>query len=421
MSAAGPGSPLPGGRSRRSALTFIFLTILLDTIGLGIVIPVLPELITVLTKVDLSHAALYGGALAFVYAATQFFCAPILGNLSDRFGRRPVLLYSLASFGVDYLLMSMAPNISWLFVGRAVAGMSGASFSAAGAYVADVTPPERRAQSFGMIGAAFGLGFTIGPAIGGLLGGFGPRVPFLFAAGAAFANLALGAVALPESLPRESRRPFSWRRANPLGALLQIRRYPSVLGIAAAVFVWQLAHQALPSTWSYYTILKFSWSERAVGGSLAFIGLVMSTSQGFLTRALIPRLGGERRAALFGFSAAFVGYTVYAFASESWQIYLGMTTWLLGGMTYPSMNALMSRVVDKSAQGELQGAVTSLASLASIVGPLLMTQLFARYSAAGAPVRFPGAPFAASALLAVIGFALLVVATRRALPPGAAG
>lgn len=405
--------------ANRSALTFVFFTILLDTIGLGIVIPVLPELITVLAKVDLPHAALYGGALAFVYAATQFFCAPILGNLSDRYGRRPVLLFSLFAFGVDYLLMSVAPTIAWLFAGRAVAGMAGASYTAATAYVADVTPPERRAQSFGMIGAAFGLGFILGPAIGGLLGGYGPRLPFLVAAGAAFANLALGTFALPESLPLESRRPFSWRRANPLGALLQIRRYPSVLGIASAVFAWQIAHQSLPSSWSYYTLLKFSWSERAVGGSLAFIGLIMSTSQGFLTRALIPRLGGERRAALFGFSAAFVGYTVYAFASHGWQMYLGMTTWLVAGMTYPAMNALMSRAVDKSAQGELQGAVASLASLASIVGPLMMTQLFARYSAAGAPFRFPGAPFAASALLAATGFALLLAATRSALPDGA--
>jgi MFS transporter, DHA1 family, tetracycline resistance protein len=402
----------------RSALLFVFLTVLIDTIGLGIVIPVLPALIVELTGLGLARAATFGGALAFVYAAMQLVFAPVLGNLSDRFGRRPVLLFSLLAFGVDYLLMAAAPTIAWLFAGRAIAGMAGASYTAAAAYVADVTTPERRAQGFGLIGAAFGIGFIVGPAAGGLLGGYGTRLPFVVAAGAALANFVFGYFALPESLPHASRRRFDWRRANPLGTLLAIRRYPAVLGIAGAVFLWQLAHQSLPSVWSFYTLFEFEWSERDVGASLAYVGAVMVVSQGWLTRALIPRLGGERRSALCGLAGAIVGYLTFALAAAGWMLYAGLTLWLLAGLVYPSMNSLMSQRMPKGAQGELQGAVASLMSLSAIAGPPLMTQLFARFSAAPAPWRFPGAPYALSALLALAAAALFAAATRGAKGSG---
>jgi len=402
---------------RKAALLVVFLTVLIDTVGLGIVIPVLPELIVELTGLGLSRAATFGGALAFVYAGMQFVCAPIVGNLSDRFGRRPVILLSLAAFGVDYLLMTLAPTIGWLFLGRAIAGLTGASYSAASAYIADVTPPEKRAQGFGMLGAAFGIGFVVGPAVGGLLGGFGPRVPFVVAAGCALANFAFGAFALPESLPKESRREFRWRRANPLGALAQLRRHPEVFGIAGAVFLYQLAHQSMPAVWSFYTLSRFSWTERDVGASLAFVGVMMAISQGWLTRALIPRVGGERRSALLGLAAATCGYLTFALASRGWMLFAGLTTWLLVGLVYPSMNALMSRRVAKEAQGELQGAVSSLQSLSAIVGPPLMTQLFARFSASGARWYFPGAPYATSAVCTLVGAAIFFAATAGESPP----
>jgi DHA1 family tetracycline resistance protein-like MFS transporter len=397
-------TPLP----TRRALTFIFVTVLVDAIGFGIIIPVLPELIMELSGEGVSAAARYGGWLAFVFAVMQFLCAPILGALSDRFGRRLVLLFSLFSFGVDYLIMGFAPTLAWLFVGRTLAGMAGASFSPANAYIADVTPKEKRAQSFGLVGAALGMGFIIGPALGGLLGALGPRAPFFAAAGAAFANFSFGLFVLPESLPAERRRPFTWARANPAGTLAQIRKVPSVYGLMGALFLWQLGHQALPSTWSFYTIYKFGWSEAAIGASLAFVGVIVAISQGVLTRVLIPRLGGERRAATAGLMAGSLVYIGYAFATRGWMMYVCMLPWFLAGMTYPSINGLMSRQVDADSQGELQGAIASVYGLASIVGPPLMTQLFGRLSGPGAPIEFPGAAFLCAGLLAAAALVLFL-------------
>ncbi|HSY44706.1 MAG TPA: MFS transporter [Steroidobacteraceae bacterium] len=278
------------------ALVFLFIAVLVDSIGFGIILPVLPGLIMQLTGVSIDRAAVYGGRLSFVYAVMQFFCAPVLGNLSDHFGRRPVLLFALLALGCDYFVMGFAPVIGWLFVGRAVAGVAGASFTPAYAYVADITPPERRAQTFGLMGAAFGIGFIVGPAVGGLLGTLlGPRAPFFTAGTIALANVTLGYFALPESLPRESRRAFHWARANPLGTLAQVRRYPVVLLMLGALFLWQLAHQVLPSTWAFYTISRFHWTSAQVGWSLAWVGLVMAIAQGLLTRVLIPWLGGAQR------------------------------------------------------------------------------------------------------------------------------
>jgi MFS transporter, DHA1 family, tetracycline resistance protein len=398
-----------------SALLFIFTLVLIDAIGFGIILPVLPGLIMQLTGVGIDRAARYGGWLSFVYALMQFFCAPVLGNLSDRFGRRLVLLYSVLSLGIDYLIMGFAPTIGWLFVGRAIAGMAGASFTPAYAYVADITPPEQRAQNFGLMSAAFGVGFILGPAIGGLLGSFGPRAPFFAAGALALANFAFGCFALPESLPPEKRRPFHWARANPLGTLRQMRRYPVVLLMLGALLLWQLAHQVLPSTWNFYTIAKFHWTSAQVGASLAFVGLLMALAQGVLTRVLIPWLGGERRAALVGMAAAFVAYVGYALATRGWMMYaVGLTTFFFA-LTYPSMNALASQQIPANAQGELQGAVASLYSLSAIIGPPLLTQIFSRFSEPAASVYFPGAAFLTAAALTA-GCALLFVRAMRLTP-----
>jgi DHA1 family tetracycline resistance protein-like MFS transporter len=405
-------------KAGKAAFVFVFIAVLIDSIGFGIILPVLPRLIMQLTGVSIDRAAAYGGWLSFVYALMQFFCAPVLGNLSDRFGRRPVLLFALLALGLDYFIMGFAPVIGWLFVGRAIAGVAGASFTPAYAYVADITEPTRRAQSFGLMGAAFGIGFIVGPAIGGLLGGFGPRAPFFAAAAIALGNTVFGYFALPESLPQESRRPFHWARANPLGTLLQMRSYPLVLLTLGALFLWQLAHQVLPSTWAYYTISKFHWSSAQVGYSLAYVGLLMAIAQGALTRVLIPWLGGERRAALAGMASAFVGYTGYAVVTQGWMMYVVALTTFLFALTYPSMNAIASQQIPANAQGELQGAIACLYSLSSIVGPPLMTQVFGYFSGPAAPVYLPGAAFLTAALLTVGCAALFVRALRMA--PGRA-
>jgi DHA1 family tetracycline resistance protein-like MFS transporter len=393
-------SDMAAGGIRKRAVIFIFITILIDTISLGLILPVLPALIMQLTGEGLSAAAAYGGWLSFVFAAMQFFCAPLLGNLSDRYGRRPVLLLSLFALGLDYIVMGFAPQLGWLFVGRLVAGVAGAAYAPAYAYIADISPPEKRAQNFGLVGAAFGVGFIVGPAIGGLLGILGPRAPFFVAAAFALLNVTFGFFALPESLPPESRRAFAWSRANPLGTLTQMRKYPVVLGLAAAAFLWQLGHQVMPSIWTFYTMLKFDWSVAAVGYSLAAAGVVMAISQGALTRVLIPGLGGERRSALVGLLAGAAVYLCYALASQGWMMYLGLLLWSLGGLAWPSLNALMSQQIPATAQGELQGGLASLSSLSSILGPPMMTQLFGYFAGSTAPIYFPGAPFLAAALLA---------------------
>ena len=397
------------------ALLFIFILVLVDSIGFGIILPVLPRLIMQLTGVGIDRAARYGGWLSFVYALMQFFCASVLGNLSDRFGRRPVLLYAVLSLGVDYLIMGLAPTIGWLFLGRTIAGIAGASFTPAYAYVADVTPPERRAQNFGLMSAAFGIGFILGPAIGGLLGSFGSRAPFFAAGALALANFAFGCFALPESLPLEKRRPFHWARANPLGTLKQMRRYPVVLLTLGAMFLWQLGHQVLPSTWAFYTIAKFHWTSAQVGASLAFVGLLMALSQGVLARLLIPWLGGERHAAVAGMAGAILAYTGYALATHGWMMYaVGLTTFFFA-LTYPSMNALASQQIPANAQGELQGAVASLYSLSSIIGPPLLTQIFSRFSDPAGAVYFPGAAFLTAAGLTAV-CALLFLRAMRLTP-----
>ena len=397
------------------ALVFVAITVLLDVIGFGLILPVLPSLLMSLTGAGVSQAAIYGGWLTFTYAIMQFVCAPVLGNLSDRFGRRPVLLYAVGALGVDYLIMGLAPTLGWLFLGRTISGMAGASFTPAYAYVADVSPPERRAQNFGLIGAAFGVGFILGPALGGLLGGLGPRAPFFAAAALSLFNFAYGFGVLPETLSTAQRRPFHWKRANPLGTLAQMRRHPVVLGLLGALFLWMLAQQVMPSTWSFYTTYRFGWSARSIGASLALVGLIMATSQATFLRLLVPRLG-ERRAALTGIAIAAIGYVGYGTATASWMMLAWLATWFFGATVMPTTNALMSHRVMADAQGELQGAVASLFSLSSILGPPLMSQLFGRFSGPGAPLHLPGAAFFAAALLTGTCFVLYWSVTRQPLP-----
>jgi DHA1 family tetracycline resistance protein-like MFS transporter len=403
MSAQAPG---------RRAILIIFATVLIDMIGFGIIVPVMPGLLMELTGKDLAGASVYSGALFFSFALAQFFCAPVLGNLSDRFGRRPVILASLFAFGIDYLVMGWSNWIGWLFVGRVIAGIAGAAYTPGYAYIADISPPEKRAQNFGLIGAAFGAGFIIGPAVGGLLGSVGARAPFIVAGGMALLNFACGWFLLPETLAPSARRPFVWARANPLGTLLQMRKYPVVLGLLAVTLLWQLAMQVYPSTWSFFTMLRFGWSEAAVGYSLAFVGVIMVITQGGLTRILIPRVGGERHAAIIGMLAGATSFLGYALATQSWMMYAWMLSWLLAGLAYPSLNALLSQQVPPSGQGELQGGVASLYSLASIVGPPMLTQALAYFSSPRSPVYFPGAAFLTAAILATASVLLLIHATR---------
>lgn len=386
------------GSNNRHTLAFIFITVLIDTIGFGIILPVTPELLMELGGGGLSDASRMGGWLLFAFAIMQFFFAPLIGALSDRYGRRPVLLLSLFAFGVDYLLMGFAPTLALLFVGRCIAGVAGAAYMTANACIADISEPENRAANFGLVGAAFGLGFIIGPVIGGLLGELGPRAPFFAAAALAGVNLLYGFFVFPETLPASERRAFDLSRANPAGALLQLGKYPSALGIAAALFLWTLAHQSLPSVWAFYTMFKFQWSEALVGASLAFAGALMAIVQGGLTRMWMPKLG-EVRGAYLGLAGGVSGFLLYAFAPNSAIMYVGMVAAAFAGFVYPSMNALVSKQAPASAQGELQGALSSVYSVTSILGPPLMTQLFGYFSQPTAPIVFPGAAYACAALL----------------------
>jgi DHA1 family tetracycline resistance protein-like MFS transporter len=398
----------------RHALIFIFITMLVDTIGLGIVLPVTPTLITELTHQGMSEAARWGGWLFFVFALMQFLCSPLIGNLSDRFGRRPVLITSLAMLGVDYLITGLAPTIAWLFLGRFLSGIAGAAYTTANAYIADVSPPEKRAANFGLVGAAFGIGFVVGPAVGGLLGQYGSRVPFYVSAGFAFANALYGLIVLKESLPRGRRRAFELWRANPLGALIALKRFPLLIGMFGVVVLMRLGHDANPVIWTYYTMLKFNWSSAQVGYSLMAVGAMLALVFSFLTRIVIPRLG-ETRSAYLGLTCGAIGFFGYAFATEGWMLYGWMAVWVLMGLVMPSLNAIMSKEVGPSEQGELQGALASLGGLTSVAAPPILSNLFGYFTSSAAPIYFPGAAFFAAAVFTLLA-ALLLATTHRTRP-----
>lgn len=390
----------------KHSLVFVFTTVLIDMIGFGIIMPVMPVLMMEITGEALSGAADWVGWLMFVYALLQFVFAPILGNLSDRYGRRPVLLLSLFTYAINYLIMGFATTLWLLFVGRVLTGMSGATYSVANAVIADSSPPEKRAQNFGLLGMALGLGFIFGPVLGGMLGEIGPRAPFFAAAGLATLNVIYGYFVLPETLPEAHRRDFDIKRANPIGALLRIRQYPLFMGLALTILLYQIGHHAYPATWAFYTMEKFSWSEAQVGYSLGFVGLLMAIVQGGLIRWVIPRIGSVR-AALLGFVAAAFAYLGIATADTGFALYLWCIPSALAGLVMPAIQGLMSNEVPQNEQGELQGMIASLASIGAIIGPLLMTQLFGHYSGANAAWYFPGAPFVAAGgltLLAIVAF-----------------
>jgi len=380
------------------ALVFLLATIFIDTIGFGIIIPVLPSLLMELLDGSLSTAALYGGALMFAFSSMQFLSAPILGNLSDHYGRRPVLLGSLAAFAVDFVVMGLATTVGWLFFGRLLSGVFSSTYSVCSAYVADVTAPEQRARSFGLMGAAWGLGFVIGPAIGGLLGESNPRLPFFVAAGLAAANVFYGYFVIPESLAPANRRPFSLARANPVGAFRQMQRYPVVLGLLGALFLYHFAHDANPATWTYVTIAKFDWTPWDVGLSMSFVGICAALVQGLAVGPIVKLLG-ERRALVIGFAIFTVSFVGYAFATKGWMMYLWILPFAFGTIASIAATALMSRQVPANQQGELQGAISSLRSITACIAPLMMTGLFSYFTSAAAPFQFPGASFLAASVL----------------------
>jgi|TARA_B110000483_G_C18197144_1_gene543517 DHA1 family tetracycline resistance protein-like MFS transporter len=399
-------------KSNNKALGFIVVVVLIDAISFGIILPVMPSLIMSLSDVGLFEAARIGGYLMFTYAVMQFFAAPILGNLGDRFGRRPILLFSLTALGLDYLLMGFAPSLLWLFLARMVAGVASSTFSIAYAYVTDITPPEKRAQRFGMVGAAFGGGFIFGPVIGGLLAEFGARVPFFVAAGLALLNVCYGYFVLGESLAEENRRPFQFVRANPVGAVMQLRKYPVVIGLAFAYFLYMIGHLSLPSTWTYYTIEKFAWSERQIGISLGFAGIFMILVQAFLIRWAIPTLGAYR-AGILGMVAIVIGFSGYAFAAQGWQLYPWLALAAISGFVTPSFQSIMTSQIPANAQGELQGALSSVNSVTAIIGPLIMTQLFAVFTGPEASFYFPGISFLAAAFLSAVCLMIFIPVVRR--------
>jgi MFS transporter, DHA1 family, tetracycline resistance protein len=385
------------------AVPIALAAILIDTIGFGIVLPVLPSLVQRLGHVDLPQATRIGGYLLIAFAVAQFFAGPILGNLGDRFGRRPVLLAAMTAFSLDYLLMAFAPSLAWLFVGRAVAGVTGAVYGPVNAAIADVTPPEKRGATFGLMGAAFGAGFILGPALGGLLSGFGDRAPFFAAAALALLNAISIAVALPETLAPENRRLFEWRRANVFGAFAPVFHAGGAAPLLIGSLLWQLAHMVYPATWAFWAEAALGWDARAIGWSLAASGLSMMIAQALLVGRAIGRFG-EERTMLIGLAVGAIVFGLYVFASRGWQVYALIAAGALTGFVFPSISAILSRRVDARNQGALQGGMASIGSVAAVLGPLAMTQALAF----GTERHFAGGAFALASVLTVATFLVML-------------
>lgn len=398
-------------QSKRHTLIFLCVVLFLDAVGFGLILPVLPDLIVELSDLSNSGSAEIAGFLLFTFAAMQFFFAPILGGLSDRYGRRPVLLIALLGFALDYFVMALAPTLVWLFVARAISGLFGATFAAANACIVDISTPEERAKFFGLGGAAVGLGFVFGPAIGGFLGEYGTRIPFILAGVLTLATCVYGFFVFPETLEPENRRAFSMKRANPLGSLFAIGRYPVVLVILASVFFMQLSNHSYSSIWPFYTIEVAGWSPFHIGLSVAFYGMTLAIVQGGLTGPVVKRFG-EIRVAIFSFLVGIIVFLGLSNASSGAHIYV----WIfVGGFTacaFPVLQALMTQNTPENAQGELQGALASSYSLSAIIGPLLMSQLFGHFTDE-AGLYIPGAPFIGAAVLILISLAVFVFAIRK--------
>ncbi|MDF1849923.1 MAG: TCR/Tet family MFS transporter [Verrucomicrobiales bacterium] len=387
--------------SRKPALIFIFITLFLDVLGIGLIIPILPKLVDQLASGGIATASYLHGSLVGLYSLMQFLFAPVIGSLSDRFGRRKVILLSLFGSGLDYFLMGWAPTLAWFFVGRVISGITGANFSAAAAYIADISPPEKRAANFGIIGAAFGLGFICGPALGGLLGEYGLRVPFYAAGFLTLINWAYGFLILPESLKSENRRSFRWSRANPVSALLNLKRHRLVLGLSVSYFISSIAHQVYPAIWVLYTAYRYQWDTRQTGLSLALVGLMAAIVQGGLTRVIIPRIG-ERNAAVGGLAVMAISMIGYGLATEGWTVYLIIIFGSLSGIAVPAIQGMVSITVGEDEQGEVQGSLTSLQSVAGFIGPITATAIFGFFISERAPAIVPGASFFFSSALAVM-------------------
>lgn len=386
--------------SRQAALGFILITIFVDVIGWGLIIPVMQDLISNMKHIPVNEASPYGSWLLSVYALIQFVCAPILGNLSDQYGRRPVLLFSLFGFAIDYLFMALSPSYGWLFIGRAISGITGASFTTASAYIADISTAENKAKNFGMVGAAFGLGFIVGPAIGGLLSAWGLRAPFYAAAILCMLNFFYGYFVLPESLSKEHRRKFDWKKIYPFGSILKLKKYPAIGGLFISLSLVYLAAHSIQSNWNYFTKYRFQWSDQLIGASLAVVGLLVASVQAGLIRVINPKIGNERSVYL-GLIFYSIGLFLFSFASKSWMMFAFLIPYCLGGIAGPALQAIMSGNVPKNEQGELQGALTSLMCLTSIIGPIVMNNLFAWFTRPSAPVYFPGVSFLLGAILIV--------------------
>ena len=396
----------------KAAVPFILVTLFLDVLGIGIVIPVLPGLVSSFVGGDASAAAPWYAALATVYAVMQFLFAPLLGALSDRFGRRSVILAALFAYGLDYLLLAFAPSLAWLFVGRVVAGITGASITAANAYIADVSTAEDRARNFGLVGVAFGLGFIVGPALGGLLGGFGLRVPFFAAAAVVLLNAVYGIFVLPESLPPEKRRPFSWRRASPLGGIAALRAYPLVAGMAVAFLFLSVAQRGLETVFVLYTDYRFAWGPVQNGLALALVGVMAAVVQGGLVRPAVARFG-ERRVVLIGIGFSVLGNVGYGLADRGWLLLTVLVVASLGGIAGPAIQGLIAGAVPSNEQGSVQGSLTSLLSGSAIVAPILSGASFAAFSGEGARLDLPGAPFFLGAILLAVAWWWIVRTFRR--------
>lgn len=386
----------------RNPLVFVFITVLIDCIGIGIIFPVAATIVTEVTGVSVNEATTYSGLMMTSYALMQFLFSPFLGGISDRFGRRPVLLVSLLGLGIDYLFLTFADTLTLLFIGRIIAGICGASFTTAFACIADVSEPEKRAQNFGLIGAAFGLGFIIGPVLGGIFSEYGSRAPFVAAAILSLLNFIYGFFILPETLKPENRRSFNIKRANPFGAFMQLKRSKHISTLIIGMFMLYLAGQVMPAIWPFYTKFMYHWTDRQIGYSLGFVGIMVSIVQGGLIKYSQQKFGSEK-AIYIGLIMYFVGLVLFAFANQAWMMYAFTFVYALGGIAPPSIQGIISGRVAANEQGELQGMITALNSITTILSPLIMTNLFYQFTKPDAPVYFPGAAFAAAALLILAG------------------
>ena len=400
-------------KTARRGLALVFTTLLLDIIGFGIIMPVLPAYLQELTGVGVSDAAIEGGWLLFAYAAMQFVFAPVMGGLSDRFGRRPILLASVLTFSIDNLICAVAWSYPMLFIGRVLAGISGASYSTTSAFIADISNDENRAKNFGLLGIAFGVGFVIGPVLGGLLGTFGPRAPFYFAAGLAFVNFLIAMFFLPETLDEKHRRRFEWKRANPVGTLLQMRKYPGIGWIGLVFFLVTLGHMMYPAVWSFVSNYRYGWNQQQIGFSLGAFGLCGAIVMATVLPRVIPKLG-EWRTAAIGLTFIALSAYGYAFATQGWMVYAVIVAGCLEALADPPLRSLAAGKVPPSAQGELQGAMTSIFSITSIITPMLYTGIFSWFTGPSAPVVFGGAPYLLGAVFLTL--AVIVFVTKVARP-----